>query len=128
MKKDFTKQWKSKKLKPGLLFWISADQGKPLPAILRDDNILESFETLYFPEDNNLKILSTCKYEESMKQETSLKFKGKIATIEEKFNSSINLTEKDLRTAMRDPRYWKFKDTKYIKMITNIFSKLYPKE
>lgn len=38
---------------------------------------------------------------------------------------SESLTEKDLRTMMRDPKYWRDHDAEYIRKIENGFKKLY---
>lgn len=40
-------------------------------------------------------------------------------------NEVVALTEKDLRQMMQDPKYWRDKDTEYIRKIENGFKKLY---
>ena len=42
-------------------------------------------------------------------------------------NETQNLTDRDLRRMMRDPKYWRDNDTEYIRKIENGFKKLYSK-
>ena len=43
-------------------------------------------------------------------------------------NTSENLTDEDLRNMMKDPKYWRDKDSEYIRKIENGFKKLYSKK
>ena len=40
-------------------------------------------------------------------------------------NEVVALTENDLRRMMQDPKYWRDKDSEYIRKIENGFKKLY---
>lgn len=45
--------------------------------------------------------------------------------IETQKNSSLNLSDKDLRSMMSDPKYWRDRDSEYIRKIETGFKKLY---